>query len=437
MPTVRFVKESKAMTYKECLKYIHSFDKFGSKPGFERINHLLSKLGNPEKQLKCFHIAGTNGKGSVSLMLQSILTASGRKCGLFISPYVVDFRERMQIDGNFIPEQTLCSYIEKIKAIIESAPEELTPTEFELITAVMFCWFSDQKVDCAVLEVGLGGRLDATNVISEPIVSVITKIDLDHTSILGDTLEKIAYEKCGIIKSGRPTVTSGMQSIEALETIKKIASERGSHLTVTDSKKIVPKVTKEGTCICSQGLVVRSKMPGVHQADNMSIALAAIKVSGLDVTDESIQQGIYSAVMPARTEIISAAPFVMLDGSHNPAGAAALADTLSKIGIKNATAIIGMMKDKDIDSVLDIILPYFENVITVTVSGNPRSISAEELMEKCKGRCKNTFTAPDYLSAIALAATVSEGNPLVCFGSLYLAGDIRPMLRDFFENSTK
>ena len=425
------------MTYKECLQYIHSFDKFGSKPGFERINHLLHRLGNPEKHIKCFHIAGTNGKGSVSLMLQNILTESGKKCGLFISPYVVDFRERMQIDGEYIPEAALCRYIEKIKTILSNTPAEFTPTEFELITAVMFCWFNDEKVDFAVIEVGLGGRLDATNVIENPKVSVITKIDLDHTGILGNTLSQIAAEKCGIIKENCPTVTSGMQSDEALETIKKIASERTSKLIVTNSASIIPKVTKEGTFANIDGLDLHSKMLGNHQADNMSIAVAAIKASNLDITDEAIKNGIYSAVMPARTEIISQEPFVMLDGSHNPAGAKALATTLDQIGICGATAIVGMMKDKDVDEVVDVLVPNFTNVITVTVGSNPRAISGEELMAKCKGKCKNVFAAPDYVSAISLASTVSENAPIIVFGSLYLAGDIRPMLLDFFESPTK
>ena len=425
------------MTYNECLEYIHSFDKFGSKPGFERINCLLKELGNPEKQLKCFHIAGTNGKGSVSIMLQSILTKSGKKCGLFISPYVVEFRERIQIDGNYIPKEKLCHYIEKIKSIIENLPDEFIPTEFELITAVMFCWFRDENVDFAVLEVGLGGRLDATNVIENPVISVITKIDLDHTGVLGDTIEKIAAEKCGIIKSGCPTVISGMQYDEAIKTIEKIALGRNSHLTVTNSKNIIPKVTKEGTFANIDGIELCTNMLGNHQVDNMSIALAAIKSSGIEIDDETIKSGIKSAQMPARTEIISLEPFVMLDGSHNPAGAKALATTLDQIGIKGATAIVGMMKDKDIDEVVDVLVPNFTNVITVTVGSNPRAISGEELMGKCKGKCKNVFAAPDYASAISLASALSGDNPLIVFGSLYLAGDIRPLLLDFFESTTK
>lgn len=421
------------MTYNECLEYIHSFDKFGSRPGFERIERLLLELGNPEKGLKAFHIAGTNGKGSVSLMLQNILTESGRKTGLFISPYVVDFRERIQIDGEFIPKETLCRYIEKIKDIVDNLPEEFIPTEFELITALMFRWFADEQVDCAVLEVGLGGRLDATNVIDAPTVSVITKIDLDHTGILGDTLSKIAAEKCGIIKRGRPTVTSGMQSAEALQTIKDIAEKRESVLTVTDSPNLYPKVTADGTSVEINGTLYTLPMAGKHQADNISLAVAAVKASGLLIDDGAVIRGIAAAKMPARTEVISKAPFVMLDGSHNPAGAAALADTLAEIGIKNATAIIGMMKDKDIDSVLDVILPFFENAVTVTVGSNPRSITADQLAEKCKGKCKNVFAAPDYAAAITVAGAISDGDPIVCLGSLYLAGDIRPLLLEFFE----
>lgn len=425
------------MTYTECLEYIHSFDKFGSKPGFDRILVLLEKLGNPEKNIKAFHIAGTNGKGSVSLMLQNVLTASGKKCGLFISPYVVDFRERMQIDGKYISKEQLCHYVERVKCVVDQLDDEYIPTEFELITAVMFCWFSDENVDYAVLEVGLGGRLDATNVIQKPIVSVITKIDLDHTAILGDTLPKIAFEKCGIIKPNCPVVTSGMQEKDALETIKTISAERNCELTITNSKSIIPTVTKEGTFSDISGLKLHTKMIGSHQADNMSVALAAIKASGIEIDDSNIILGIESAVMPARTEIISASPFVMLDGSHNPAGANALANALDKIGITNATAIVGMMKDKDVDAVIDILIPKFQNVVTVDVSSNPRSISGEELMTKCKGKCKNVFAAPDYISAISLASTLSDGQAIIVFGSLYLAGDLRPYLLDFFNNPTE
>ncbi len=421
------------MNYTECLEYIHSFDKFGSKPGFERINKLLAALGNPEKSIKAFHIAGTNGKGSVSIMLQSILTEAGYKTGLYISPYVIEFRERIQIDGEYIPKEKLCRYVEMLKEIIEKGSGDYIPTEFELITAVMFCYFRDECVDYAVLEVGMGGRLDATNVIENPIVSVITKIDLDHTAILGDTLSKIAHEKCGIIKPGSPTVTTNFQEEETLAEIEKISSERGSKLYITSSKELKPEISKQGTYASVEGLKLSTPMIGHHQADNMYLALSAIKASGLEISEKAIIKGIERAKQPARTEVISNNPFVLLDGSHNPAGAEALAKALKGLGIRNSTAIIGMMKDKDVDEVINKVIGFFDNVITVTVAGNPRSISAEELAEICKGRCKNVFSVTSYEAAISLAGGLSEQNGLVVLGSLYLAGDIRASLIEYFN----
>ena len=216
------------MNYTKSVEYIHSLLVFGSKPGFQRINKVLELLDNPQDKIKCFHVAGTNGKGSTSVMLQSICSASGLKTGLFISPFVIDFCERIQIDGQFIPEFRLAELVTNIKGITDNLDEQFKPTEFEFITAVAFEYFFEEKIDVAVIETGLGGLLDSTNVIKQPFAAVITKIDIDHTDILGDTIEKITLQKCGIIKKKCMVISCGTQKAEVLDIIKESAKQSKS-----------------------------------------------------------------------------------------------------------------------------------------------------------------------------------------------------------------
>ena len=225
------------MNCNEAIEYIHSLEKFGIKPGMERIRALCDKLGNPQKNLRVIHVAGTNGKGSTSTMISNILCKNGFNTGLFISPYVTDFRERIQYNGNMIEKAELAQCVEKVKAATdELSIEGIHPTEFEAITATAFLYFEEKKCDFVVLEVGLGGRLDSTNVIDTPCVSVITSISLDHTAILGDTIEAIASEKCGIIKCGAETVAYPFQNEKAMEIIKNTCAERCNVLHVPDFK---------------------------------------------------------------------------------------------------------------------------------------------------------------------------------------------------------
>ncbi len=419
------------MEYQEALNYVHSFLKFGSKLGLDRMNTLLEKLDNPQKDLKFLHVAGTNGKGSTSLMMQSAITSAGYKCGLFISPYVVDFCERIQIDGEYIPKDKLCYYVNRIKKILQTLPEDKIPTEFEIITAIAFSYFFEEGVDYAVLEVGLGGRGDATNVIKSPLVSVISKIDLDHTGILGDTIEKITAEKCGIIKKNCPVATTSSQTEEALSVIKEFSEKNGGDLLVSDEPTDI-SVKKEGTNFSLSGEKYKVKMLGSHQAHNAALAIAGLKQSGINIKKSDIDNGLLSQ-MPARAEIISNSPFVLLDGGHNPAGAESLKNLLNELNINSATAIIGMMADKDVESVIKTVSPHFENAVSVTVEGNPRAIGETELKNICAKYIKNTYSAPDYDSAIKLASKVSKGAPVICLGSLYLAGDIREKLKNYFN----
>ena len=226
------------MNYTGSVEYIHSLLRFGIKPGLERISELLSLLGNPQEKVKAIHIAGTNGKGSTSTMTANILKNAGYRTGLFTSPYVINFRERIRINGEMIPEDALAETVSRVKEKIDILNEQGTEiTEFEAITAAAYLYFAEEGCDFAVMETGLGGRFDATNVITKPAICIITSISFDHTDILGDSLEKIAFEKCGIIKRNCPVVTSENQSSEAMQVIKKTCEEKSSPLFITDPQK--------------------------------------------------------------------------------------------------------------------------------------------------------------------------------------------------------
>lgn len=418
------------MNYTETLAYIHSAMRLGSRPGLQRITDLLHRLGDPQKQLRCLHVAGTNGKGSTCRMMQAVLTAAGYRCGLYTSPYVIEFRERIQCDGAMIPQEDLARIVTRVREITDPMSPEEKPTEFELITAAAFCWYAEQKVDVLVLEVGLGGRLDATNVIEKPLVSVVTHIDLDHTELLGDTKEAIAAEKGGIIKWGCPVVTGG-QTAGVTATLRRIAAERNAPFTEAGTPTDI-SVSAAGTSFTCRGVSYTVGMPGEHQAVNASLAIEALAASGLSVPDEALRRGLSAAFMPARTEILRRSPLVMLDGSHNPDGVSALAALLTRLSVSGAVGIVGMMADKDIDRALEQVTPYFDHLIAVTVRSNPRSLTAEAMLEKLRGKVKNAYAAPDIASAVTMAAALAEDKPLIIFGSLYLAGEIREPLREFF-----
>lgn len=422
------------MNYDESVDYIHSLLVFGSKPGFQRISKVLELLDNPQDKIKCFHVAGTNGKGSTCVMMQSVCTAAGLKTGLFISPFVVDFCERIQIDGNFIPHERLAELVTEIKIITDKLDEQYKPTEFEFITAVAFKYFFEEKIDIAVIETGLGGLLDSTNVIKQPIASVITKIDMDHTAILGDTLEKISMQKCGIIKQNCPVISCGTQYGEVFNIIKESAISKESPLYINCLDEITDaSVDINGTKFKLDDNDYFIPLLGVHQLDNAASAITAIEKSGLNITIAQIQTGLKNAKFPARLEVLSKNPVVILDGAHNPNGATALAQTLNDLDLRKITAIIGMMGDKDVSASLKLVLPLCENVIAVSVKSNLRSMSATELSEIAANYCRNVYVEDDYNKALEFASKLSKSNPILIFGSLYLAGDIRPYAMEHFK----
>jgi dihydrofolate synthase/folylpolyglutamate synthase len=304
------------MSYKETLEYIHSVCWKGSRPGLERTEELLSMMGNPQNNLKYIHVAGTNGKGSVSAMLHAVLKGAGYKTGLYISPFIIDFCERIQINGEFIPRDTLCSLAEKV---IET---EIELTEFEFITAMAFLYFSEQKCDIVIVETGLGGRLDATNSLTNVVANVITKIGFDHTAVLGDTIEQITNEKCGIIKNC-PVITTPYQPQEALEII------REYNPIIPDIAEL--KVVKSdifGNEFIYKGEIFKTILSGEYQIENALVVIETLKALGVE--SRIIGEGMEKTFFPARMEIISKNPIVVLDGAHNIDGAECLAREMEK-----------------------------------------------------------------------------------------------------------
>lgn len=404
------------MNYEQTLEFIHSLGNFSKSATLERIKKVLSILGDPQNSFKSIHIAGTNGKGSVSAMLARIFTLAGYKTALFISPYIIDFRERIQVCGELIPEYDLCELAERVK----KTGVELT--EFEFITAVAFLYFAKQNCEVAIIETGLGGRLDATNVLENKAASVITKIGLDHTAILGDTIEKITAEKCGIIKNC-PTVTSCNQPEEALSVIKRY------HPIIPDKEQLeILNSDMSGNTYIYKNKKYKTSLVGVHQIENSLLVIEAIGNSGFDISYDVICKGIGETYFPARMEIISQKPLVVLDGAHNPDGAEVLSQFLKQYKGR-ATAVIGMMKDKDCDTVLSKTLPFCKSAVAVEVENMPRSLKADELCKLAEKYCK-CETAADYDQAIE---RVSREDVIFVFGSLYLASAVREKLKNFFK----
>ena len=402
------------MNYCETLNYIHSLGNFSLPSGLDRIKNVLDCLGNPQNSFKSVHIAGTNGKGSVAAFVSNVFKTAGIKTGSFISPFIIDFKERIQINGEFISEDDLVSYAMRIKKT------NITLTEFEFITALAFLYFAEQKIDVLVCETGLGGRLDATNTLEKLCCTVITKIGLDHTSVLGETIEEITEEKCGILRAA-PTVTTPFQEKRALNVIKSKAN-----------KLIIPNVSElevfnDDTYIY-KGEKFETSLKGNFQIENSLVAIETVRNSGFDIPYNVIYEGIKSTFFPARLEKISKSPLVLLDGAHNPDGAQVLADELKKLS-KKPVAIIGMMRDKNIEKVLELTLKHCEKAFAVTVPDNPRSLSGFELAKIAAKYCKSS--AQENLEA---ALKKCRDKDTVVFGSLYLASAIRPLLLKKYKN---
>lgn len=423
------------MNCQQAIDYIHSLLKFGIKPGLERIEALCSSLGNPQDKLKFIHVAGTNGKGSTSTIISNILIKSGYNVGLYTSPYVVDFRERIMYNGLVIEEDELASCVEKVKTAAGSL-EDVEITEFEFLTAVAFVYYEFKKCDYVVLEVGLGGRFDATNVIKAPLVSVITSISLDHTAILGDNVEQIAFEKCGIIKEDCDAVTYMYQDPEALKVIAEICRLKNVNLILPDNSKLrIISETVEGTYAEYGDIRYLLPLSGEHMIYNSCTAIEAayaLKKAGLNITDKAVEQGLNSSVMPARCELISKEPLVILDGGHNEDCANAFALFIKKhLSDKKIIMISSMMADKDYDAYLSKVASL-SSCFIATKANVPRALSARELQFCAEKYCKNAVSFENPNDAIQYAKELfDKDSALIVCGSFYLAGEVRNTLLNF------
>lgn len=414
------------MNYRQALEYIDSFLVFGSKPGLKRIRNLMKLLGNVQNKLKYIHVAGTNGKGSVCAYTASALTAAGLNTGMFVSPYVYDYSERFQINGEPIPHDELCEIVSEVKSVIDGIDDEFMPTEFEVVTAIGLLWFYRRKCDVVVLEVGLGGLYDSTNIINTPLCSVICSISLDHTAILGDTVELIAEQKAGIIKPNGKTVMYPIGQSGALDVIANTARDMNNELIVpnTDKLKIIVN-DMHGTTAEYDGLHFTTGIAGDVQVYNAITAIEAVRAAFPNVSDKAIASGIAAAKMPARCEIIEQSRPIILDGAHNPDGVLTLKNYLTDFIKPPITAIIGMMRDKDVDTVLSELAPCFSKIITVTVD-NPRSMTAVQLAETAKKYCDNVVAAESVAKSAEMG--LCGDGPLVVCGSFYLMSQIRQLL---------
>ena len=428
------------MNYNEALDYIHSTYKFGSKLGLDNIRCLLELMGNPHKSLKFIHVAGTNGKGSTSTFINSILVEEGYKVGLFTSPYLEEFTERIRINGENIPKDDLAEVTEVVKSKVDIMVSQGRPhpTEFEIVTAIAMLYYKLQEVNFVVLEVGLGGRLDSTNVIEDSLVSVITPIGFDHMEYLGNTLSKIAYEKAGIIKS-QGLVVIHPQDREAMETIKEVSNEREAQLFAAPIDSIIIRKYDEYSIKFDVELSdekfhdLEIKLLGKHQVNNAVVALTAIKIlsrhNNLNVSEASIRNGLKKARWPGRLEVLRRKPTLLLDGAHNTHGAKALKESIQEIFKYNKLiVVIGVLEDKDVEGILNEIIPLSDKVI-ITKPNNPRAISVDILGEKIKTFHKEVLIYENINDAVDKSLKISKEDDLVLYcGSLYMIGDIRTVL---------
>ena len=419
------------MTYKQSVEYIHSLLKFGIHPGLSRMNTLLSYIGNPEKDIKFVHIAGTNGKGSTATAIANILIDAGYKTGLFTSPYVTHFLERVQINSQMISENVFAKVVSDIAVFVDEMREKgEVVTEFELITAAAFLCYKREKCDIVILETGLGGRLDATNVITKPLLEIITSISLDHTSILGNTIEKIAYEKCGIIKENTEVVCSFGQETAALSVVKEISKKRNCKLYVpyaNDIEVLYSDIFK--TDFMYKGFSYEIMMSGTHQIQNMTASIEAaeiLKSKGFSISQKNIYNGILKTKLPARIEIINKEPLIILDGGHNPSGVEALIKLIKQtLPNRNITAVIGMMEDKDVNSAVKLFAEAAKSIICVTVENN-RAIKAEKLLIIAKEYCESVLAFNSIKDVYPkILSTLNKDDVLLIAGSLYLAGEVK------------
>lgn len=421
------------MNAEQAIAYIHSVCWKGSIPGLGRTQELLEKMGNPEKKLKFVHIAGTNGKGSTAAMTASILSKAGYRTGLYTSPYIYRFHERIQVDGVEISDEDLTEITEYVKPLADSMAQ--SPTEFELVCCIAFEYFYRKKCEIVVLEVGMGGAWDATNVIEVPEVAVITNIGLDHTEYLGDTVEKIAETKSGIFKPhGHAVVYRSTPSVEAV--YERVCAERDVSLRKADFEGLVLKAhTLEGQvfdCGSRKNLVL--PLLGDHQLHNASVVLSIADTligEGWNISEQNIYDGIRDVRWPGRFDIVCRKPLFIIDGGHNPQCIEALVKNIQDyLAGKKVVALTGVLADKDYADMYKPVMPLVDRFVCITPP-NPRKLEAEQLARYLRQAGAQAQASESILDGVKKAMDLAgEDGVVLCFGSLYSIGGIRDALKD-------
>ena len=399
------------MTYSEAIKFLHDLQLFGANLGLETPRHLATLAGDPQNSLRFIHVAGTNGKGSTCAMLESVYRAAGLRVGLYTSPHLIAFGERIQINRQVISEADIIRLVGQMRDLLATFPTDRHPTFFEVVTVMALRYFADQGCDLIIWETGLGGRLDATNIVT-PLVSVITSIGLDHEKWLGDTLAKIAGEKAGIIKAGVPVVT-GVTEPEPLAVIEAVAAARNARLT-----KVPP--AKNGIAGSANLSLI-----GPHQRHNAAVAEAALHAVAtvFPINDDAIRFGLENTFWPGRLQRLQrGGQLLLLDGAHNPQGAAALAETLwEDFAGRSPALIFGAMKDKDVPAILGLLAPLGGRIVATKISSE-RALPAGELARLCR-RANPSATVSEAQSVGDALEQVRDEPFVLLTGSLYFVGE--------------
>ena len=415
------------MTYEQALDYIHSLSGHGWVLGLNRITRLLGRVGNPQNRGKFLHIAGTNGKGSLVQLSGNLLMQAGYRVGKYTSPYVLEFRERFTVNDEMISKQDLTAWTARLKPMVEKLEREgVFITEFEFITVLAFCWFAQMGCDIVCLEVGLGGRYDATNVIAPPVACLIASISLDHTAILGDTVEEIANEKGGILKPGSPAVIYPEMNPKAARVLEAIGAEVGADIIRPDPAHLaVLEETPFGSRFALCGREYRISLAGRHQCFHAQMALALLPIlrqAGFAVTEENAAQAFCSTRFPGRFQVLCRRPFVVVDGAHNPEGVAGLGEILSHIPCAKRIAA-GMLGDKAVEENLKQLAQHSDTLFCLPVD-NPRALPPQKLAELAKPYFSRVEWFPGLEEGLETALDGLEKDEmlLVC-GSFFLAGE--------------
>lgn len=436
------------MNYREAIEYVEDLQRYGCVPGLSSIRQLCMRLGNPQNELKFVHIAGTNGKGSVLAYVSTILQEAGYKVGRYLSPALTDYRERFQINGRMISKEQFGVYLERVKAAASQMEADGLPhpTQFEVDTALSFLYFLDKKCDIVVLETGLGGLTDATNLIETTVCAVLASVSMDHMAVLGKSLEEIALQKAGIIKEHCTVVSCG-QKMEVMQVIRKEAVRHGCELRIADvdhARNVKYGLTKQRfTYGDYRNLEIT--LAGQYQIANAVLAvevMEALKTAGFSISEKALREGLFKTKWPGRFQVIGRKPPFVLDGAHNEDAAFMLAQSVKfYFSQKKLIYIMGILADKEYDKIIRIMAPYAEQIITVTPPHNPRALSGYELAQAVREYHPSVTVADSLQEAVEIACLLAEDGRdtvVIAFGSLSFLGELTNMIehRDTFRRDS-